>query len=384
MKVAANGRAGTPEIVVRALHTTQGRGLDVYAFFIRGADIVRIADISRIGRDENDGLRGFQRPEIRSHVKGIVDYLNQGPVLFPNAIILALSPEVHFAASRGTRPTGDEGIAQSGTLTIPLYAEGKRVAWIVDGQQRSLALAQAEKKDIAVPVVGFVSDQLDIQREQFILVNKAKPLPTRLINELLPETGGVLLPRELSMRRIPAELCGLLNRDPASPFFQLIKRPSDGGAVSKAVITDSAVITMIRNSINNPLGALATFRLSQNGREGVDVENMYRLLLTFWSAVKSVFPAAWGIDVRHSRLMHSAGILAMGVLMDRIYARSTPYEDVKAVECELKKVAPACRWTEGTWDSLGIAWNEIQNTPRDIRRLQTALVQAYLSGGGAK
>lgn len=36
------------EVVVRALHTTQGAGLDVYAFFIKGGDIVRVADISRI------------------------------------------------------------------------------------------------------------------------------------------------------------------------------------------------------------------------------------------------------------------------------------------------------------------------------------------------
>ncbi len=54
------------EIVVRALHTTQGAGLDVYAFFIKGGDIVRVADISRIERDDTDALKGFQRPEIRS------------------------------------------------------------------------------------------------------------------------------------------------------------------------------------------------------------------------------------------------------------------------------------------------------------------------------
>jgi len=105
-------------------------------------------------------LKGFQRPEIRSHVKGIVDYLSQGNVLFPNAIILAMSPDVKFAASRGTKVSGDEGLSQSGTLLIPIYKEGERVAWIVDGQQRSLALAQVKQFDIPVPVVGFVSDNL--------------------------------------------------------------------------------------------------------------------------------------------------------------------------------------------------------------------------------
>jgi DGQHR domain-containing protein len=370
------------EIVVRALHTTQGDGLDVYAFFIRGSDIVRVADITRVERDGGEALKGFQRPEIRNHVKGIVDYLNQGHVLFPNAIILAMAPAIKFAASRGTKPTGDEGIAQSGTLTIPVYEEGKRVAWIVDGQQRSLALAAASNRDIAVPVVGFISDSLDVQREQFILVNKAKPLPTRLINELLPETRGVLLPRDLSARRMPSELCGLLNRDPNSPFYKLIRRPSDDKA-SQAVITDTAVIAMIRNSLNSPLGVLAQYKAM--GQEAANLEAMYKVLVTYWAAVKEVFADAWAKDPRKSRLMHSAGIEAMGVLMDRIYARlNGADEDLLRVRKELELVAPACRWTRGTWDDLGIAWNEVQSTPRDIKRLQDALVRAYSNAAPRK
>lgn len=363
------------EIVVRALHTTQGDGLDVYAFFIRGSDIIKVADISRIGRDESDSLKGFQRPDIRIHVKGIVDYLNQGNVLFPNSIILAMSPVVRFVASRGTKAAGDEGIAHSGTLTIPIYQEGQRVAWIVDGQQRSLALAQAGNRELAVPVVGFVSDSLVIQRQQFILVNKAKPLPTRLINELLPETGSIILPRDLSIRKLPSEICSLLNRDPASPFYKLIKRPSDRPD-STAIITDTAVITMIRNSMTNPLGALSPYK--SGGKEGADVASMYRLLVNFWGAAKVVFADAWGKDPRLSRLMHSAGIEAMGVLMDKIYARfSGSDEEYQIVLGELEKVAPACRWTRGTWETMGVAWNEIQSTPRDIKKLQDALVRAY-------
>ena len=60
-------------IVVRALRTHQGqKNLDVYAFFIKGADIVKVADISRDERDDADVLKGFQRPEIPNNDKRIV------------------------------------------------------------------------------------------------------------------------------------------------------------------------------------------------------------------------------------------------------------------------------------------------------------------------
>lgn len=367
------------DLVIRALRTEQGDGLTVYAFFVKGADIVRVSDISRIERSDAENLKGFQRTEIKNHVKGIVDYLNHGNVLFPNAIILAMSPEVVFKASRGTKPAGDESIAESGTLTIPIHNEGNRVAWIVDGQQRSLALARAKNKNIPVPVIGFVSDNIEIQREQFILVNKAKPLPVRLINELLPETNGLVLPKDLSSRKVPSELCNLLNQDKASPLYKLIKRISDEKSNTGAVITDTAIITMIRNSLNSPLGALSQFR-SANGKEGIDLEGMYKVLCTYWSAVREVFQDAWAKDPRKSRLMHSTGIIAMGVLMDRIYARlSGINEDYKSIKRELERIEPSCRWTSGTWELVGTPWNEIQNTPKDIKKLQDVLVRAYVN-----
>jgi DGQHR domain-containing protein len=367
------------EVVVRALHTLQGEGLDVYAFFIQGSEIAAMADISRIERNEKEELHGFQRPEIKAHVKGIIDYLDQANVLFPNAVILAISPDVKFSPSRGPRPEGLSEISQSGTLSIPIYEEGERIAWIVDGQQRSLALSKAKNSKIPVPVIAFVSDNLEIQREQFILVNKAKPLPSRLINELLPETRGIVLPRELSSRKIPSELCDLLNRDPKSPFYQLVKRPSDKkNGETKAIITDTAIVNMIRSSLNNPLGALAPYKSS--GNEGVDIASMYQLLLLYWGAVKEIFPEAWGKDPRQSRLMHSAGIEAMGVLMDRIYAKlSSASNDYKSIKKEIQRIADVCKWTSGKWESMGLEWNEIQNTTRDIKKLQDVLVRAYTS-----
>jgi DGQHR domain-containing protein len=361
------------KILVRAVRTKQGEDVDVYAFFLPGPVVLGAAEIARVHRDEAAGtLQGFQRPEIQSHVKQITEFLDHGPVLFPNAIILALSPDVEFRAARGPEPTGLVDVAQAGTLTIPLRPEGQKVAWIVDGQQRSLALSRTTNPDVIVPIVGFVSADIDTHREQFILVNKARPLPARLINELLPETSAYL-PRDLSVRRIPSELVNWLNRVQGSPFQGLVRRISDGDR-GKGVVVDSALVTVIRNSLNSPLGSLSPYK--GGGGVPVDLEGMYQQFVLFWRAAKDAFPDAWGLPPTRSRLMHSAGIQAMGYLMDRVVARTQgSHDQQKAVFAALHRIAPRCAWTRGAWEGLGLAWDEVQSVPRHIRGLADLLIR---------
>jgi DGQHR domain-containing protein len=354
---------------VRAVRTEQGCGTPVFAFFLHGADIMRIADIARLHR-EDEGLKGFQRREIKAHVNSIVEFLDSGPVLFPNAIILALSTEVDFASARGRKPGKICEVGDAGTLTIPIYASGRRAAWIVDGQQRSLALAQAKDQSIAVPVIGFVSDDVEAQREQFILVNKARPLPKRLIDELLPEVSA-LLPRDLAARRLPSALCELLNQHKDSPLQGIIRRESNAGT-GKGVIADSALIDAMRLSLKSPVGALGQFK--RNG-DGIDANAMYETLVLYWSAVRDTFPNAWGKPPAQSRLMHSAGIRAMGALMDQIMLRTDAAGDrPSAVRAILMRLAPHCHWTEGRWDQLNLMWNEVQSTSQHIAKLTEHLM----------
>lgn len=357
-------------LIVRALRTRQAEDVEVYAFFVRGADITRVADISRISRDDGDGLKGFQRREIRSHVNAIAEFLESGTVLFPNAIILAISPEVEFKLARGPVPAGATDLVQSGTLAIPVRPEGERAAWIVDGQQRSLALAQAGKVEISVPVIAFVCADLETQREQFILVNKARPLPPRLIDELLPEVG-VLLPRDLASRKLPSELCNLLNRDPKSPFYRLIRRESESDSQT-AVVTDSALIQAIQGALKPPLGSLSLYKRP----DGADAGAMYRALHLFWSAVREIFPEAWGRPATESRLMHSVGIRAMGALMDQMLLRADAAQSPEAdVQDALRRLAPHCHWTDGVWPGLDRAWNDLQSTGKDIKLLSEHLTR---------
>lgn len=355
---------------VRAVRAEQGGGTGVYAFFLYSADINRIADISRVRREDSE-LKGFQRREIRDHVKDITSFLDSGPVLFPNAIILALSDEVDFASARGRSPGNMCEVGDAGTLSIPLYPEGSRAAWIVDGQQRSLALAAAKNKQIAVPVIGFISDEVSTQREQFILVNKSKKLPTGLIDELLPEVS-VQLPRNLAARQLPSELCNLLNNDPKSPFHGLIKRESDPKN-GTGIVSDNALIETMKASLKTTAGALGQFKHSGDGS---DTAAMYDALVTYWSAVRNTFPDAWGKSPKDSRLMHSVGIRAMGALMDTIMLRADGAANKASVILEsLARLAPHCRWTEGRWEGLGLGWNELQSTPQHINKLSEHLIR---------
>ncbi len=363
-------KTGEPTLAVRAVRTVQA-GRAVYAFFVAGAELLQIAEISRVHRGADGSLQGFQRKGIRSHVQAITNFLDQGPVLFPNAIILAISARARFVRARGEKPDGDIRSCDAGTLRIPVPVDGPKDAWIVDGQQRSIALSQAQDKSFPVPVVAFVSDDLSIHREQFILVNKAKPLDPRLIDELLPEVDTTF-PRDLLSRKLPSELVNRLRNSPDSPFYGLVRRPSDDSTA--AILTDSALVKAIRNSINSPLGALAPYKAL--GDRPADVEAMYKTLVAFWRAARAVFPDAWGLPPTESRLMHSAGIAAMTMLMDRIMYRAASEADLEFHATQaLSRIAPECRWTNGKWPDLQREWNEIQNTSRDIKLLSGHLLR---------
>jgi len=359
-----------------ALRLEQDRRHPLYLFALTGEELLQVADIARVGRDKAGKLVGYQRPAVTRHIKNITEYLDSDAVLFPNSLILALSEDVRFKASR---QNGSDAFLTPGMITIPVPRNGgPRPGWIVDGQQRALALARSRRRDFPVAVNGFVADDVESQREQFLRVNSTRPLPRGLITELLPEVGTVL-PPQLAIRRAPSQLCDLLCQDPESPFFGLIRRASTPtGQRRAAVVADTPVVRMLEESLTTPTGCLFPYRNVATGE--LEVEDTREVLFVYWSAVRETFPEAWGRPPTQSRLMHSAGIRAMGRLMDRVMgavARDNR-RTVKAVTEELDRIRPFCRWTAGVWESLGgLRWHDIQNVPAHIRMLSKFLVDRY-------
>lgn len=363
-------------ITRRALRLCQPGGHTLYLFTLEPRQILDIAEISRIGRDDAGTLIGYQRPSVQSHIKDIQTYLQSDDVVFPNSIILALDPNIKFRSSRG--PHASDGLATGGTLNIPISGD-RKPAWIVDGQQRAFALSTISRTDLPVPVSAFVTDNVEIQRDQFIRVNNTKPLPRGLVVELLPKVSIPISPR-LAARKLPSALCDQLNRNSCSPFFSLVRRPSTKKSRQHAVVADTSLVKMIETSLNSSSGCLFPFRNLATGE--TDLEAVWQILVLYWSAVRDTFPEAWGLPPTQSRLMHGAGVAAMGRLMDKIMATVNPYsEDAPdRVRADLALVAGICHWTSGRWRELGnLPWNEVQNLPKHVRGLSSLLIRHYVN-----
>jgi DGQHR domain-containing protein len=355
----------------RALRLRQP-GRCVFQFTLSASEVLQIADITRAARGDGARLIGYQRAGVRTHVREITEYLEGEDVLFPNALILALPSTVKFTRSRGPRVS--DGLAEAGTLEIPLPKE-RRPAWIVDGQQRALALSNSSNADLPVPITAFIADDLDLQRDQFVRINNTRALPPGLVTELLP---GIVapLPERLAARKVPSALCDALGNAPGSPLHGLIRRPSTPrNQFRSAVITDTAIVDMVQARLST--GCLLRYR--NLATDDIDVVSVWTILVSYWGAVKTVFPDAWGLPPTESRLMHGVGIKALGRLMDDVmHGANAQSDDLQRQACErLALIEGRCHWTSGVWEEIDMRWDALENTARHAKLLSNQLVRLY-------
>ena len=176
-----------------ALEIKQGNR-HIYCFGVDGKRLHEFTTVSRVHRDDHTALHGYQRPEVLSHIRAIRRYLESDGAMLPNAIVLAFDTRVRFESARSCSAVD---YSTSGELIIPVdetLDDTEKPAWLVDGQQRSAAIRDADIAEFPIPAIGFIADGEDEQRSQFILVNSTKPLPSGLIHELCRRQQGTCHP----------------------------------------------------------------------------------------------------------------------------------------------------------------------------------------------
>lgn len=367
--------AAAETIELHAIELCQSKGQRLYTFAVDGKLVPQFASISRLRRADASTLLGYQRPEVYSHIEEIRNYLETPSPMIPNGVVIAFNSRVKFRPHAVKPRAGDEPYARPGTLTIPISHNGSPCAgFVVDGQQRLAAIREAHIKSFPIVVSAFITDDVRKQTEQFILVNSTKPLPKGLLYELLPSTDA-RLPMFLHKRRLASELLERLVHDDRSPLFHMIRTPTS----PEGFIRDNSMLKTLGNSLSD--GALFQFRGADD--RAADIPKMLELLHAFWGAVKATFPDAWGITPRRSRLMHGAGIVAVGNLMDHLVARhrGRGLPSQAELQAQLGVIEPWCAWTCGMWKFPGKGkrrpWNAIQNTHQDVALLTEFLQRTY-------
>jgi len=367
----------TAETTLRfpSIQIRQGNNRHIYMFGIDGKQLPDIATISRVHRETDGDIGGYQRPEVRAHVTEIRRYLESENPLLPNALVIAFDGRVTFEASESDL-TGPGDYTRTGTLVIPVddsTPEESRPGWIVDGQQRTAAIREARVNSFPVCVVSFITADIEEQRSQFILVNETKPLPRPLIDELLPTTNG-MLPKRLALRVLPNQLIERLNYDEDSPLNGMIKTQT----MPEGLIAANSMIQALRNSLSD--GALYQYRDPETGYG--DIEQLLGLIKPFWTAVAEVFPESWGKPTRRSRLMHGTGVRSLTYLMDEIVmsrpTRAKP--TIRTFVDALELIRPTCKWDHGSWHfhtGERRKWNDIQNLGKDRELVTKHLLTEY-------
>jgi len=71
----------------------------IYSFVVDGKDLSKFASVSRIARESDGALKGYQRPEVSEHINEIREYIDRDDSLLPNSIVVAFNSPVTFVAS---------------------------------------------------------------------------------------------------------------------------------------------------------------------------------------------------------------------------------------------------------------------------------------------
>lgn len=324
------------------------------------SEIRSIATIARLGRNADGRTIGFQRPQIAAHIAEIREYLERTDAVLPNCLVLAFVGKAARIVSKRGGPA---------VLEVDLDGD-EPPGYVVDGQQRLTALAQTDRDDFQVFASCLVCEDMTELRRQFILINNTKQISKSLLYELLPGTDE--LPARLDSRQVAAALVERLNFDSTSSLRKLIKMETN----PTGTIKDTSLQKAILNS--ESAGAV---QIMLSGKDGLD--QSFALMSNFFAAVQEVFPEAWhGHKPTSSRLVHGAGITAMGYVMDELHARSHAITKQSFLE-GLAVLRNKCAWTEGQWhfaDGEVVAWNHVENTSRQIQRLSEHLVNAVRAG----
>lgn len=251
--------------------------------------------------DEDTG-KGYQRPYNKWHSLDFRRYIVQ-PSASTIPLVFNLRPEFR----KRWRLLHHQG----GPPILRLH-RGQPCLAVVDGQHRLGQLS-----DLTVPLAFMAYIGLDVRSEMslFSTINsKSRGLASSLTDYLYSSLTDDLLqeaPHLLLARR--------LNEDPSSPWFKLIRY----GGTSTSSPHRRVSLRMMQKSIGRFLKKI-------RGAGAKPVDDCYRVILAFWTAVRDTFPDEWQ-DPRRHILTKGLGLYSLMLLLTDL-AESRQFSELTQLE----------------------------------------------------
>src|SRR5690606_8401494 len=157
---------------------------------------------------------------------------------------------------------------------------------------------------------------------------------------ILPTVDG--LPDRMEGRSVAADLTARLNFDEHSSLRgQILQHTNPTG-----LIRDTAIQKVLMNSLSDGI-------MRELIREPGGERKCIQLASNFYSAVQRTFPEDWfGHKPATSRLVHGAGVQAMGHVME-ILAMLDGARKVEEFMAGLAPLRGRTAWRSGSWDFGG-------------------------------
>ena len=269
---------------------------------------------------------GYQRPHNFAHSLGFRDYITQ-----PRTSTITLTFNLRKELLTNWRIQRlDEG---RGLLCL---RDGAPCLAQVDCQHR---LGELANIDIPLAFMAYIGLDLRAEMALFNVINSR----ARGLSSSLTDYHESNLLYDLATEAPHLYIARKLNEDPNSPWYRMIRY----GGETNSGLKRRTSLRMMQKSIQRFLRQSHPFFLS-------GIEECYRVILTFWKAVKIVFPEEWN-DPRHSLLTKGIGLYSLMFLLADLVksARENVWWDAYFIE-RLRHLKGAIDWTsKGTFSNAG-------------------------------
>jgi len=262
-----------------------GKGNNKYYYFIIQPEKL-LNGTTYIHRKEEKNpqeiIYSYQRMLNKTRLTRIKEFVRKGGY-FANNIILNFTSKPLFEKKDRI------GDIVTGTLTFPKQYGS---AWIIDGQHRLYGyLNSGKSEDSYIPVLAFENIQVKEQAKLFVDINKEqKPVTPGLLWELYSDIYTDSTDSKQQELKAISEISKKLNSEKDSPFYQIIKFPSQSKDIQKnAHITLTTICIAIKE--NRLIDKKENLLFDEDYTKSVGTA--YDVIKEYFKAISNFLPEDW-------------------------------------------------------------------------------------------